>query len=209
MEQRSPEWFAARCGRVTASRVKDVLAKTKTGYSTSRANYMAQLVCERLTGQPVATFSNATMQWGTDTEPQARAAYSLHMAVDVQEAPFIPHPRIGMAGASPDGLVGAEGLVEIKCPLTANHLDTLLSGEAPGDYYAQMQFQLACADRAWCDFVSFDPRLPEHLRLFVTRVPRDDTWLAQAEAEVERFLAELDDRVRRLNALYGREAAAA
>lgn len=201
MEQRSDEWFAARVGRVTASRVKDVLAKTKTGYSTSRANYMAQLICERLTGQTAPSFVNAAMQWGTDIEPQARAAYSLHAGVDVVEVGFVEHPTIAMAGASPDGLVGAEGLIEVKCPNTATHLDTLLSGEPSPDYYAQMQFQMACTGRAWCDFVSFDPRVPEHLRLFVGRVRRDDAWLQEAEAEIRKFLGELDAKIARLNEL--------
>jgi putative phage-type endonuclease len=208
MEQRSPEWFAARCGRVTASRIKDVLAKTKTGYSASRANYMAQLICERLTGCPSPSFTSAAMQWGTDIEPQARAAYSLHMGVDVVEVGFAPHPTIALAGASPDGLVGDDGLLEVKCPQTATHLDTLLCGEAPSDYFAQMQFQMACTGRSWCDFVSYDPRLPDHLRMFVTRVPLDTAWLAEAEAEVRKFLSEMDAKLAALSERYEQKAAA-
>jgi putative phage-type endonuclease len=201
MEQRTEAWFAARVGKVTASRVKDVLAKTKTGYSASRANYMAQLTVERLTGQSAPTFVNAAMHWGTDIEPQARAAYSLHAGVDVEEVGFVLHPTLDMVGASPDGLVGDDGLIEVKCPQTATHLDTLLSGEPSPEYFAQMQLQMACTGRAWCDFVSFDPRVPDHLRLFVGRVHRDNAWLAEAEAEIVKFLAELDAKVARLNEL--------
>ena len=158
MEQRSEEWFAARIGKVTASRVADVIAKTKTGYSTSRDNYMAQLICERMTGQKGESFTNAAMQWGTDQEPFARAAYELKMGVMVDETGLVDHPTIPMAGASPDGLVGEDGLVEIKCPNTATHIDTLLTQTVPAKYITQMQFQMACTGRQWCDFVSFDPK---------------------------------------------------
>ena len=174
IEQRSDAWFAARIGKVTASRVADVLAKTKTGYSATRDNYMAQLVCERLTGEKGESFTNAAMQHGTDTEPLARAAYESLKDVLVDEVGFVPHPSIIMAGASPDGLVGDDGLLEIKCPNTATHIETLLSQTVPSKYNTQMQFQMACTDRSWCDFVSFDNRLPQELQLFVKRVPRDN-----------------------------------
>jgi putative phage-type endonuclease len=198
MDQGTEEWFTIRIGKVTASRVADVIAKTKTGYSATRDNYMAQLVCERLTGQKGESFSNAAMQHGTDTEPLARAAYEALQDVLVDEVGFVPHPSIEMAGASPDGLVGADGLLEIKCPNTATHIETLLSQSVPGKYNTQMQFQMACTGRQWCDFVSFDNRLPAELQLFVKRVPRDEVFIRLIEAEIVQFLAELDDKINKL-----------
>jgi putative phage-type endonuclease len=198
MDQGSEEWFTIRIGKVTASRVADVIAKTKTGYSASRDNYMAQLVCERLTGQKGESFTNAAMQHGTDTEPLARAAYEALKDVLVDEVGFVPHPTIKMAGASPDGMVGDDGLLEIKCPNTATHIETLLSQSVPGKYNTQMQFQMACTGRKWCDFVSFDNRLPEELQLFVMRVPRDEVFIRLIEAEIVQFIAELDDKINKL-----------
>jgi len=196
--QGTDEWFEARIGKVTASRVADIIAQTKSGYSASRDNYMAQLVCERLTGQKGESFTNAAMQWGTETEPLARAAYEAHKDLLVDEVGFIPHPRILMAGASPDGLVGDNGLLEIKCPNTATHIDTLLSQTVPGKYNTQMQFQMACTDREWCDFVSFDNRLPSELQLFVKRVPRDNMYIRLMEDEIVKFLNELDLKIAQL-----------
>jgi putative phage-type endonuclease len=196
--QGSDAWFAQRLGKVTASRVADVIAKTKTGYSTSRANYMAQLVAERLTGQASESFSNAAMQHGTETEPLARMAYETETGLMVTEVAMIDHPTIAMSGASPDGLVQSDGLVEIKCPNTATHIDTLLSGEAPTKYKPQMQWQMACTGRKWCDFVSFDPRLPEDMQLFVKRVERDDAYIAELEAEIKQFLSEVETTVQKL-----------
>lgn len=198
MDQGTKEWFTIRIGKVTASRVADVIAKTKTGYSASRDNYMAQLVCERLTGQKGESFTNAAMQHGTDTEPLARAAYEALKDVLVDEVGFVPHPSINMAGASPDGLVGDDGLLEIKCPNTATHIETLMSKTVPGKYNTQMQFQMACTGRQWCDFVSFDNRLPEQFQLFVKRVPRDDEFIKQMEDEVVKFLNELDIKIAQL-----------
>jgi putative phage-type endonuclease len=201
MDQGTEEWFTIRIGKVTASRVADVIAKTKTGYSASRDNYMAQLVCERLTGQKGESFTNAAMQHGTETEPLARAAYEALKDVLVDEVGFVPHPTIEMAGASPDGLVGDDGLIEIKCPNTATHIDTLLSQTVPGKYNTQMQFQMACTGRQWCDFVSFDNRLPDELQLFVKRVPRDNEFIKQMEDEVVKFLNELDIKIAQLMGL--------
>ena len=200
--QGTEAWFAARLGKVTASRVADVIAKTKTGYSASRANYMAELIAERLSGARSEGFTNAAMQWGTDKEPDARAAYCFMRDVDVAEVGFIDHPTIAMTGASPDGLVGDDGMLEIKCPLTATHLDTLLGGIVPDKYVTQMQWQMACAGRQWCDFVSYDPRLPEPMRLFIQRVPRDADWLRATEEDVAAFLAELDAKIDALTARY-------
>jgi putative phage-type endonuclease len=209
MEQGTAEWHQIRLGKVTASRVADVMAKTKTGPSASRTNYMAQLLCERLTGNPTEGFTSAAIAHGTATEPEARLAYSFHHDADVTEIAFVAHPTIAMAGASPDGLIGSDGLLEIKCPNTSTHLDTLASGKPAGKYVTQMQWQMACTGRQWCDFASYDPRLPEHLRLFVTRVPRDNELIAEMEAEVTAFLSELDARIEDLNTRYSAKMKAA
>jgi len=201
MEQRTEEWFAARCGKVTASRVADIIAKTKTGYSTSRENYLAQLVCERMTKKPAESYSNAAMQWGTDQEPFARAAYEAAKDVLVDELGFAIHPTIDGAGASPDGLVGLFGLVEIKCPNTATHIETLLTQTVPTKYITQMQWQMACTQRQWCDFVSFDPRMDEGLQLFIKRVEYDPIYVAQLEKEVINFLMDVEDKIQKLNKL--------
>lgn len=202
MEQGSAEWHAARLGKVTASRVADVVAKTKTGWSASRANYMAELIAERLTGTPAEKFTNAAMQWGTETEAEARAAYAFRTDADVIEVGFVEHPTIAMSGASPDGFVGDVGLVEIKSPNTATHLDTLLGQSVPGKYVTQMQWQMSCTGRQWCDFASFDPRLPESMRLYVERVPRNDALIAELEDAVVAFLRELDAKIERLVERY-------
>jgi putative phage-type endonuclease len=202
MEQQTEKWFQSRLGRVTASRVADVIAKTKTGYSASRDNYMAQLICERLTGQKGESFTNAAMTHGTETEPLARSAYENSRSLLVKEAGFINHPRIEMSGASPDGLVADDGLVEIKCPNTATHIDTLLSQKVPTKYITQMQWQMLCCQRKWCDFVSFDNRLPENLQLFIQEVEFDPEYCAMLEKEVSQFLAELDSKVAKLKEKY-------
>ncbi len=192
LTQGTDEWHAARLGRVTASRVADVIAKTKSGWGASRKNYLAELVAERLTGTAAEGFSNSAMKWGTETEPQARAAYEFYRGHDVTEVGFVIHPTIEMAGASPDGLVGDDGLIEIKCPNTSTHIDTLMNKSIAGKYVTQMQFQMACAGRAWCDWASFDPRMPEDLRLFVKRIHRDDAAINGLNEAVIEFLAEID-----------------
>lgn len=203
-EQRTDAWFADRVGKVTASRVADVIARTKSGWGASRANYMAELIAERLTGVTAERFSNAAMLRGTELEPDARIAYEFHADADVVEVGFIPHPTIKMAGASPDGLVAEAGLVEIKCPNTATHIDTLLRGAIDDRYIVQMAWQMACTGRRFCDFVSFDPRMPESSRLFVKRVQRDDTLIAKLEKDVTEFLAELDAKVAEIDRRYPR-----
>ena len=201
MEQRTDEWFQARLGKVTASKVADVMAKTKSGYAASRDNYMAQLVVERMTNKQLEAFTNAAMEWGTQQEPFARAAYEIKKGVVVEEVGFIDHPRLPNAGASPDGLVGEEGMVEIKCPNTATHIETLLSKEVPWKYYAQMQWQMACTGRLWCDYVSYDPRMPENTQLFIQRVYRDADNIELMEKEVVKFLVELGEKVEQLKRL--------
>jgi putative phage-type endonuclease len=208
LQQGSEAWLKARLGRVTASRVADVVAKTKSGYAASRANYMAELITERLTGVPAERFQNDAMRWGTEKEPEARAAYEFLKEVSVEEVGFVPHPRIAMTGASPDGLVGLDGMVEFKCPNTATHIETLLGESVPGKYVIQTQWQMACADRQWCDFGSFDPRLPHAMQLWIRHLPRDETHIRELEAEVEAFLVELEDKLAKLRGAYGlREAA--
>jgi putative phage-type endonuclease len=208
IEQRSEAWIKIRLGKVTASRFADVCARTKTGWGASRKNYMAELVAERLTGERSEGFTNAAMQWGTDMEPQARLAYELQRNVTVYEMGFAAHPSIGETGASPDGLVGDDGLVEIKCPNTATHLETLLGAAMPEKYFLQVQWQMACTGRQWCDFVSFDPRMPESMSLFIERVMRDDTAIASIEKDVVAFLTELRDTVSRLRSKYEPESVA-
>ena len=206
MEQRTADWYQARLGKVTASRVAELMAKTKAGYSASRANYMAELIVERLTGQPAEGFTSAAMQWGIDTEPHAKAAYCFLRDATVIDCGFVLHPSIIDFGASPDGLVGDDGLVEIKCPNTATHIDTLLGNAVPAKYFTQMQVQMACTGRKWCDFVSFDPRLPGELQLFCELVERDDVMIAKIEAEVIAFLAEIDEKIANLHKLAGASA---
>lgn len=201
--QGSPEWFAARLGKVTASRVADIIAATKSGPSASRANYAAELIAERLSGATAPSFTNAAMQWGTDQEPNAREAYCFMREVDVAEIGFVDHPTIAMTGASPDGLIGLDGLIEIKCPNTATHLDTLDTKKVPGKYITQIQWQLACTGREWCDFASYDPRLPPAMSLFVQRVQRDAELVASLEEAVSAFLAEVAAKVERLTQAYG------
>lgn len=207
-EQGSQEWIAARLGKVTASRVADVIAKTKTGWGASRANYMAELIAERMTGTPGDQYVNAAMKWGIETEAEARAAYAFYVDVDVAEVGFIEHPTIKMTGASPDGQVGADGLVEFKCPNTATHIDTLLGEPIAAKYIAQMQWQMACTARKWCDWVSYDPRLPGSMRLYVQRVSRDDAMIAELEKSIPAFLTEVDQKVAELTKRFGQKDAA-
>jgi putative phage-type endonuclease len=196
MEQRSEEWFKARLGKVTASRVADVLAKIKTGESASRRNYKIQLVSERLTGEKQETYINQAMQDGIDREFYARERY-VQQHGEVEEVGFIQHPTLE-AGASPDGLVGDDGLIEIKCPLGTTHTETLMTQEVPSKYMPQIQFQLLVTGRKWCDFVSFNPMFPEHLQLFVKRVEADEQYQLMLEKEVSDFLIEVQTVIDRL-----------
>ena len=195
MDQRTDEWFASRLGKATASRIADIIAKTKTGPSASRENYAVQLVLERITQSKGESYSNAAMQWGTETEPLARQAYELKRGLFVDEVGFIDHPTIANSGASPDGLVGTDGLVEIKCPNSATHMETLVTRKIPQKYIPQMTWQMACTGRNWCDFVSFDPRFPEHLQIFIERIEYDPTYVRMLELEVTQFLDEVEKKV--------------
>jgi putative phage-type endonuclease len=205
LEQRSEEWYAARCGKVTASKVGDILARIKNGnWAASRRNYAAQLVNERLTGKPyVPTYTNEYMEWGKDQEPIAREKYIELRQLEVSEIGFVDHPSIAMAGASPDGLVGEDGLLEIKCLIKANHMDILLT-ENLEKYELQMHWQMACTGRKWCDFVSYNPELPENMQLFIKRLYRDEEKIERIEREVRIFLEEVEETTAALAAKYGR-----
>jgi len=199
MDQRSPEWYAARCGSLGASQLNEALATTKNGWGASRENIKNRIIAERLTGVPAESFQNAAMIWGTETEPAARQAYEAATGVFVDEMGIAFHPVLKYTHASPDGLVGDDGLIEIKCPNTTTHIETLRVKKAPSKYINQMLWQMRCTDRQWCDFVSFDPRLPEHLQLFVVRVERDDAAIQQLEEKVAEFLTEVEREIDRLN----------
>lgn len=202
IEQGTIEWFAMRLGKVTASKVSDVMSKGKgKAESAGVRNYRAQLVCERLTGNREETYANCAMQRGTELEPMARECYEFIKGVDVYQIAFVNHPLIEYGGASPDGLVGDDGLIEIKCPNTATHIDYLLTGEPPATYIDQMNWQMACTGRQWVDFVSYDPRLPEELQLFVVRHHRDETVIKEMESTVIDFLESVTNMIETLKTL--------
>jgi putative phage-type endonuclease len=194
-DQGSDEWLMARVGLATASKFADIMAKTRSGYGAQRKNYMAQLVIERLTGQPTEYYTNSAMEWGTTTEPVARLEYTLETGNDVEETGLWVHDTL-QAGASPDGFVNSDGTLEIKCPNSATHIETLTSKSAPRQYFAQIQGQLWMTGRKWCDFVSYDPRLPENARMIIIRVNRDDKYIAELSKEVEKFLKEVEEQVK-------------
>ncbi len=192
MNQGTPEWLAARAGHVTASRFKDVLAKIKVGEAAGRRDYRWQLVTERLTGLPCESYTNRAMEWGHEQEALARLAYEAESGLIVEESGFLLHPSAEWVGCSPDGLVGSDGGVEIKCPLSSViHVQTL-EGCMPTEHRAQVQGAMWVTGRAWWDFVSYDPRLPEGLQLYVERIKRDDDYITAMEAEIAKFLAEVE-----------------
>jgi putative phage-type endonuclease len=201
--QGTAEWRQARCGSLGASSVHEALAKTRTGWGASRANVQARLLVERLTGIPQDTYSNAAMQHGIDTEPEARAAYQFETGVLVGKVGLFKHPSIVGTHASPDGTVGDDGLVEIKCPSTATHIETLLGETIPSKYIIQCQWQMACTGRQWCDWASYDNRLPESMQLFKKRISRDMRHIAELETQVIAFLSELDAKLAALTSRYG------
>lgn len=208
VEQGSPEWHAARCGKVTASRVCDIVRKAKSGgISASRQTYLGELVAERLSGTIAEGFKSKAMEWGNETEAKAVTFYGFMQNVEPVRVGIVLHPSIDMAAASPDRLVGDKGLLELKCPNTSTHIATLRGADIEPDYVKQMQWQMACTGREWCDFVSFDPRLPAHLQMVCRRVPRDGVLIVQLETEVRKFLADVDATIADLEGLRPREAA--
>ena len=196
--QGTPEWRLERAGNATASCFDKVTAKIKVGEATTRIKYRLQLATERLTGNPVDGYQNAVMLRGIETQPEATMAYEALRGVLVEEVGFVSHPSIQGCGASPDGLVGDEGMVEIKCPESTTHLTSMEAGGLPSEHVAQVQGQMAVCGRKWVDFVSYDPRFPSGLQLFVVRVPRDDAYIAELEKEIRVFLAGVDAMVERL-----------
>lgn len=198
IEQGTPEWHELRRGKVTASRVADILAKTKTGPSASRQNYLIELALQRVTKTIEESYTNAAMEWGTQTEPQARVAYEVKTGNFVDQVAFIDHPTIAGFGCSPDGIVGDSGLIEIKCPNSATHWSYIKSNEPPNKYFIQMQAQMAVIGAKWCDFVSFDPRFPERSQLLIVNIPRDSEFIVYMEAEIKQFLIEVEQEVERI-----------
>jgi putative phage-type endonuclease len=195
VQQGSEAWHQMRLGKVTASRVADLLAKTKTGPSASRGNYLIELALQRVTKTIEESYTNAAMEWGTQTEPQARVAYEVKTGNFVDQVAFIDHPTIAGFGCSPDGIVAADGLIEIKCPNSATHWSYIKANEPPNKYFIQMQAQMSVTGAKWCDFVSFDPRMPERSQLLVVRVMRDPEYILYMEAEISSFLKEVEKEV--------------
>ncbi|UNE54435.1 lambda exonuclease family protein [Bartonella machadoae] len=196
MEQRTAEWFQARLGKVTASNVYNILSKTAKGLPTSKyEDYKIKLMTERLTGEISQSYITPSMQWGIEHEEDALKEYEFIYDADVIKCGFIPHPTIEMAGASPDGLIGEDGLVEVKCPQSTTHLRFFMYDEIKPEYIAQMQFQMACTGRKWCHFISYNPQFVGRstgLRMKVKRIHRDDEQIEQLTKAVEVFLAEIE-----------------
>lgn len=200
--QRTEAWFSDRLGKVTASRIADMRKRTQKGWAASRKEYMADLIAERLSGEHIPGGTGAARRWGQEIEPEAKRAYEFYRDAEIVEVGFVRHSAIADAGASPDGLVGEDGLVEFKCPTVLTHLETLETDEIASEYLQQMQWQMACTGRSWCDFASYDPRYPEDLKLYVQRVKRDDDLIAEIEKDVREFLTELATRVEKLRVKY-------
>jgi len=207
MDQGTDEWRAFRLGKASASKVGDIMARTKSGPSTSRNNYLMQLLCERLTGKPSDFFITEPMARGTELEPLARSAYEVDQGVTVLETGCFSHPDIPGFIASPDGLVGHEGMIECKCPNTAQHVGFMRTGEIDSKYQWQMLAQMACSERHWVDYVSYDTRLPDPLQYKRQRFPRDETRIQEMLHEVKKFLAELDALESEMRAMMQQAAA--
>jgi putative phage-type endonuclease len=197
IEQGTEAWFQMRLGKITASRITDVIAQVKSGEAAGRENYRIELVCERLTGKPTEGFTNAHMERGTELEPFARAWYEVETGEFVKQVPFVDHPTIKNAGASPDGIIG-EGLIEIKCPMAKTHIKYLLEDRVPAKYMPQMAWQMACTHSKWVDFVSYCPELPQDMQMFIKRYERDDAYIAELEAKVIEFDTEVEQVIARL-----------
>lgn len=202
MLQGTDEWRQARCGSVGASDAPSVVRRTKTGYSADRNNLLASKVLERITNTPIEPYRSAAMLQGTAREPDARLTYELLRGVEVEEVGLVPHPFIKGTHCSPDGLIGLDGVVEIKCPQAAAHLDLLLNGQISNDYCVQMAWQLCCTGRMWCDFVSYSSDFPGPMQIWIKRVPRDQTLIAELEREIAEFVKQVDRKVAELSRRY-------
>lgn len=189
--QRSADWHSDRIGKVTASRVKDLNAKPSKGKALNALGLT--ILAERLTGVQKEFFTNAAMQWGIDNEAHAIAAYENETGNFVAGTGLIDHPFIEMFGASPDGLVGKDGQIEVKCPDTTTHLNTLLTKQVPDEYIPQITCQLSCTRREWCDFVSYDPRLEPELQIIIIRVFAKDLAIESLEQDVRKFNAAIEE----------------
>jgi putative phage-type endonuclease len=199
--QKSGDWLRARAGRVTASQMSKVIAKLKNGGEAApRFNYRWQIVAELLTGAVHESYVSPEMEWGTETEALARAAYEIEHDCDIEQVGLVLHPENERMGASPDGLIGDKGCIEIKCPKSATHLQYLYAKVCPEEYIPQVQWVMACTERAWCDFVSFDPRVPKKLQMLTVRVPRDEAYIQCLYLEAQQFLAEVDAVIEQLGA---------
>jgi predicted phage-related endonuclease len=195
MEQRTEEWHQARLGKVTASRITDVMAKPETA---AHKNYLAELVCERLTGIPTESFCSADMQRGIDLEPAAKQVYSFLTGHECQDVGFVDHPGIGGAGCSPDIVIVGGGLAEIKCPKPAKHIAFKTGATIDSKWLMQIQFQMACTGEKFCDFVSYCPELPGEMQLFIKTIKRDKKRIEEIESAVVAFLGKVDDTIERL-----------
>jgi putative phage-type endonuclease len=195
IQQGTDEWHQLRLGKVTASRVADILAKTKSGASASRVNYLIELALQRVTKTIEESYTNDAMTWGVQNEGSARVAYEVSSGNFVDQIAFVDHPTIVNFGCSPDGLVGSDALIEIKCPSSATHWSYIKANEPPNKYIIQMQAQMSVTGAKWCDFVSFDPRMPERSQLLIIRVNRDDKFIAEMENEIKQFLIEVEAEV--------------
>ncbi|MBB4077214.1 exodeoxyribonuclease (lambda-induced) [Bartonella fuyuanensis] len=203
MEQRTAQWFQARLGKVTASNVYNVINKTAKGTPTGKyEEYKIKLITERLIGEISPHYETENMRWGIEHEENALREYSFIYDVEITKCGFIQHPTIKMAGASPDGLIGDDGLVEVKCPRSTTHIRFCIDNEIRPEYHTQMQFQMACTGRQWCDFVSYDPRFAgtsSHLRIKIKRLYRNDKEIQQINQEVESFLTEIEREIQRIS----------
>ncbi len=196
--QGSEAWRQARCGKATASRISDIIAKTKTGWGASRDNYLSELVAERLTGVPIEGYKSASMERGSQMEADAKTAYEFRASEEIEPVGFVQHPTLEWSGASPDGLIGTLGIVEFKCPELRTHIDYLLGGTLSKAYRCQMQWELECTGRLWCDFVSYNPLLPPEMRLHIRRIRIGSEEHAELIREVPAFLGEVENRLTEL-----------
>jgi putative phage-type endonuclease len=207
LQQGTDEWRQARCGSIGASDAPRVVRKLKSGgFSADRESLLWEKIIERLTGAPFEIPKSKAMLQGTEREPDARLLYQIVKNVEVEEVGLVPHPYVAGSHASPDGYVGARGLVELKCPEPKAHGELLINEAISSDYLAQMAWQMCCTGRDWCDFVSYNPSFPGPMQLWIKRVPRDAAFIGELEREIAQFIRELDQKIGRLVQRYERAA---